>query len=549
MARLALRLSALLATTFTLTFPCAAHAEEGSEPAFDLVIVNGTIIDGTGSPGYRADIAIRGDRIAAISTDGNMPASGKDVLDATGLIVAPGFIDNHAHIATEIHEYPLAENFIRQGITSIIASLHSGPQPYPLKPYLDDLKVAPNVGFFAGHSFVRQKAMVMANRAPSSAELAEMREIVARSMQDGAIGLSTGLVYVPANYAKTDEVIALAKVAACYGGIYVSHMRDEGAGVLESVAEVIRIAREAAIPAQINHHKVMGAGQWGWSSRTLAMIDEARASGLDIKHDLYPYAASSTSSNVMFPGWALAGGAEAFRERIADPATRARIETEMMRILMVQRTGTDLQRIQFREVAALPDYRGKTLGDLAADRGLAGTPDDAIDLLIELQLAGGFSAIYHAMDEQDIVRIMQHPMAMFETDGDPVGLGIGFPHPRSYGSFPRVLARYVRDQGVLTLEEAIRRITSLAADQIGQSDRGRIREGAFADITVFDAQTVADRATYFDPHHYSVGIRHVVVNGIPVLRGSVLTGARPGTPLLGPAREPVSESCETPGAE
>lgn len=505
-------------------------------PAHDVVILGGRVVDGTGAPAYRADIAVKGDRIAVISRDGLAPASGKRVLQAEGLVVAPGFIDNHAHIATSIHDYPLAENFIRQGITSIIASLHSGAQPYPLKPYVAALEVAPNVGFFAGHSFARTQVLGLENRAPSPAELARMQGIVAESMKDGALGLSTGLVYVPANYARTEEVIALARVASCHGGIYVSHMRDEGRGVVDSVKEVIRIADEAGLPGQINHHKAMGAGQWGWSARTLALIDEARGRGLDITHDLYPYAASSSSSNVMFPSWALAGGPAEFRKRVEDKAVRAKIEAEMMRILMVQRTGADLRRLQFREVRALPAYDGRTLADLAADRKLAGTPEDAIQLLIELQLGGGFSAIYHAMDEEDIVRILRHPLAMIETDGDPVGFGEGFPHPRTYGAFPRVLARYVREQGVLTLEDAVRRMTSLAADQIGQKDRGRLREGAYADITVFDPDRIADKASYVDPHQYAVGVVHVLVNGVPVMRGGALTGAMPGRPLLGPAR-------------
>lgn len=513
-----------------------SHADEASPPLYDLIIVNGSVVDGTGSPAYRADVAIIGDRIVEVSASGLPVRSARQVLEAEGLVVAPGFIDNHAHIATNIDEYPLAENFVRQGITSIIASLHSGDQPYPLKPYLDSLEVTPNVGFFAGHSFARKQVLGMANRPPSSDELAQMQEIIASSMKDGALGISSGLVYVPANYAETDEVVALARVASCFGGIYVSHMRDEGAGVIDSVEEVIRIAEDADIPAQINHHKVMGAGQWGDSTQTLALIDEARDRGLDIKHDLYPYAASSTSSSVMFPSWALAGGAAEFRKRIEDSATRSRIESEMMRILMIQRTGSDLSRIQFREVAALPGYRGKTLADLAADRNLPGTPENAIQILIELQLGGGFTAIYHAMDEQDIIRIMQHPMAMFETDGDPVGLGEGFPHPRTYGAFPRVLGHYVREQGVITLEEAVRRMTSLAADQVGQTERGRLREGAYADITVFDPQAITDRATYIDPHRYSVGVQHVLVNGKPVLRNASLTGAKPGKPLVGPAR-------------
>src|SRR5690606_21947571 len=280
-------------------------------------------------------------------------------------------------------------------------------------------------------------------------ELDRMRELVDASMRQGALGLSTGLVYVPANYARTEEVIELAKVAARHGGIYVTHMRDEARGLIESVAETIRIAREAGIPAQINHHKAVGATQWGWTRRTLAMIDSARAEGLDVTHDVYPYTASSTGSGVLFPQWALAGGREAFAARVADPETRARLEAEMREIMLMDRGGGDLDRIQFRSVNGLPGYDGRTLGDLARDRSLEPTIENGVQLVIELQLQGGFSAIYHAMDEDDLIRLLQHPLTMIETDGDNVTFGRGFPHPRSYGSFPRVLARYVRELNVL----------------------------------------------------------------------------------------------------
>ncbi len=503
---------------------------------YDLLIAGGTVVDGTGAPRFRADVAIKGDRIARVAREGIPPESAETVLDATGLIVAPGFIDNHAHIQTTIHEYPLAENFLRQGITTILASLHSGDQPWPLDEYMASLDVAPNVGFFAGHTWVRRRVIGMANRDPTPEELEQMKDLVEQSMRQGALGLSTGLLYVPANYAKTEEIIELAKVAARYGGIYVTHMRDEGRGLIQSVAETIRIAAEAKIPAQINHHKAVGASQWGWSQRTLAMIDSARAAGLDIKHDLYPYTASSTGSSILFPAWALAGGQDSLVARLRDPAIRRKIEEEMMPIMEEERGGGDLSSIQFRVVPSDRRYDGKTLADLARDRGLPNTTRTGIQLVIELQMKGGFSAIYHSMHEDDVKRIMQHPWAMFETDGDLVGYGIGFPHPRSYGAFPRVLARYVRELGVLTLEEAIRKMTSLAADQIGQTERGRIGEGMFADITVFDAETIKDRATFTDPHQYPFGIRHVLVNGVPVIREGALTGAKPGRVLRGPAR-------------
>lgn len=506
------------------------------QPSYDVVIKNGVVVDGSGGERFRADVALRGDRIVLVDRNGIPEDSAPLVLDASGLVVAPGFVDQHAHVQTTIHEYPLAENFLRQGITTILASLHSGDQPYPLDEYMASLRVAPNVGFFAGHTWARKTVVGLDDRAPTEAELEKMKTLVAEAMEDGALGLSTGLLYVPANYAEPEEVIELARVAARYGGIYVSHMRDEGEGLLDSVAETIRVAREAGIPAQIQHHKAVGAKQWGLSETTLRMIDEARAEGLDVKLDVYPYTASSTTSRILFPQWALAGGTEAFAERLRDPATRERIEADMETIFVNQRAGNDLATVQFRTVESNPDYDGKTLADLARHRGLPSTVESAIDLVIELQLAGGFDAIYHSMDDADVQRILRHPFAMINTDGDNVAYGEGFPHPRSYGTFPRVLGRYVRELGVLSLEEAVRRMTSLAAEQIGQKELGLVREGYYADITVFDPDRVADRATYTDPHQYPLGIRHVIINGVPVLQNGSFTGERPGRVIKGPAR-------------
>ncbi len=520
---------------FNFSLSLSLSLSLAAQQPFDLVIRGGTVVDGTGAPAYRADVGIRGDRIARIARDGIPADQARSVLDARGLIVAPGFIDNHAHIQTTIHEHPLAENFLRQGITSIMASLHSGDQPWPLDAYAGGLDIAPNVGFFAGHSWTRSRVMGSANRAPTATELDHMRALVDSTMQQGALGLSTGLLYVPAFYAKTEEIVELAKVAARHGGVYVTHMRDEGPGLLDSVNETIRIAREAGIPAQINHHKAVGEAQWGWSTRSLALIDAANAEGLDVRHDLYPYTASSTGSSILFPQWALAGGRDSLAARFADPATRGRIETEM-RTIIIERASEDLARIQFRVVDSDPAYNGRNLADYARDRGLEPTLDNGIRLLIDLQLAGGFSAIYHSMQEEDVIRIMQHPLAMIETDGDPVSYGIGFPHPRSYGAFPRVLARYVRELGALTLEEAVRKMTSMPAAQFGQHERGRVEEGMLADITVFDAGAIDDRADYVTPHQYPVGIRHVVINGVPVIRDASFTGARPGRWLRGPAR-------------
>lgn len=507
-----------------------------SDKAFDILLTGGTVVDGLGTPAFRGDVGIKGDRIVAISTDGLSADDAVVSVDVSNLFISPGFIDNHAHIQTTIHEHPLAENFTRQGITTIIAGLHSGDQPWPLDDYAASLEVAPNVGFFAGHTWTRKQVLGLENRAPDHDELQAMRDLVEETMRQGALGLSTGLLYVPANFAETEEVIELAKIASQYGGIYVTHMRNEGTGLIDSVNETIRIATEADIPAHINHHKAHGVGQWGRSVQSLALIDEARAAGIDITHDLYPYTASSTSSAILFPQWTFAGGPEEFAKRLTDPEQLPLIKEEMKRIFMQERTGDDLSRLQIRVLPSDESYNGKTLADMAADRGLPNNLDTGIDLVIELQLEGGFSAIYHAMDEQDVIRIMTHPIAMIETDGDPVSYGDGFPHPRSYGAFPRVLARYVRELGVLTLEEAVKKMTSMPADQYNQRDRGRIKEGVFADLVVFDPDTIQDEATYVDPHRYPSGIHHVMINGSFVIKSGALTGERPGVWIKGPAR-------------
>ena len=518
-----------------VTINCTAtNSGTPSSERYDILLRGGTVVDGSGAPRFTADVAIRGERIAAVGRSGLDPTLADKVIDVSGKAVTPGFVDNHAHIQTTIHQYPLAENFTRQGITTIVASLHSGDVPWPLDEYIAALDVAPNVAFFAGHTWARRQVLGMDNRDPSGEELQQMRDLIDQAMQQGAIGLSTGLLYVPANYAKTEEVIELAKVASRYGGIYYTHMRDEGRGLLASVAEAIRIGREAEIPVQIQHHKAMGVAQFGWSANTLAMIDSANASGLDVRHDLYPYTAGSTGSSVIFPPWALAGGQDSLVARVNDPAVRPQVEEGMRDRLVNEWVGDDLNRIQFRTVPSAPEFDGKTLADYAAAQGLPNTVASGIQMGIELQLAGGFSAIYHVMDEGDVQRIMRHPLATFQTDGDPVGYGEGFPHPRSYGAFPRILARYVRELGVLTLEEAIHKMTRLSMDRLGQTERGSIAEGMIADLVVFDPETIQDNADYVQPHQFSTGIETMIINGTLVIDGMALTGERPGTVLTRP---------------
>lgn len=494
-------------------------------PTYDLVLVGGTVVDGTGGARRVADVAVRGDRIVAVAPNLSM-RNARRVINASGLVVAPGFWDNHAHLVT-LASFPLAENFVRQGITTILAPLHSQDQAYPIQAYRDSVHMAPNVGLFAGHTWIRKRVMQLANRAPTAAELLWMEALVDSAMRDGALGLSTGLEYVPATYATTDEVVALARVAARYGGIYVTHMRDEGAGVMESLHETLEVGRRARIPVQINHLKVTGAAQWGWSDRILTLLDSARAAGQQVAWDIYPYTAYSTYSDLMFPAWALADGPAAFAKRVANAETRARLVREM-RVLFPQQTGTGPESIQFREVAHDSTLAGQTLADYLVARQRPTTIDAAFDALIELQLAGGFIGIFHGMSERDVMRFLRHPATMLETDGDLVMPGRGHPHPRSYGSFPRLLERYVRDSAVLTLESAVQRMTTFPAQWLGVTDRGTLAVGKHSDIVVFDAAAIRERSTYLDPHQYAEGIRYVLVNGAVVLDTDVMTRATPG---------------------
>jgi N-acyl-D-amino-acid deacylase len=527
------RLLLALVAPASLLAPHAAAAQDNpSARPFTYLLRNGTIVDGTGAPAYRGDVAIAGGRIVRVSATPLDPAQAQQVIDAAGLVLAPGFIDSHAHVE-DLAEHPLAENFLRQGVTTVWYA-PDGAMPWPLPPAIARLEGtghAPNIAFFAGHNTIRREVMGSANRAPTAAELERMKAMVAQSMEAGAIGFSTGLRYVPGIYSETEEVIELAKVAARYGGFYSSHIRDEAAGSLESVREVIRIAEEGGLPGVVSHHKLMGQPQWGQSVQTLALIDAARARGVDVMLDQYPYDATSTQTSVLFPAWSLSGGNDSLRVRLADPAQRARIIEGMRQTILEERGGGDLARIRIARYARNPSWNGKTFADIARERGRTPDMDFAVELAIEIQTSGGAGGVWHVVDEADVRRIMVHPWTMFSSDGGILIPGVGHPHPRGNGAFARVLGHYVRDERVLSLEEAVRKMTSLPAWRMNDATRGRIAEGMVADIAIFDAARIIDRATYEDPHQYAEGMVHVLIAGEPVLRDGELTGARPGRVL------------------
>jgi len=510
----------------------ASATPRAAAQQYDVVLANATIIDGTGAARYTGAVAIAGNRIARVTRDPIPPEQARRVIDVKGHVVSPGFIDLHAHLEPLL-QMPDAQSAARQGVTLALGGPDGGG-PWPFRAYLDSAAKAPlgiNVAYLVGHNTIRREVMGTANRAPTPAELERMQAMVAQAMREGAFGLSTGLLYIPGTYSKTDEVVALAKVAAASGGIYTSHLRNEGLGLLSGVSEALEIGRQAGIPVVLTHHKVIGQKMWGKSVETLRMVDSARRAGTDVMIDQYPYTASSTGFDVLVPAWALAGGREEFRKRLNDPELRAAIEQGILELLLNDRGGGDVARVQFANVAWDHSLDGKTLADLVKRGGKAPTPENAVPVVIDVVLRGGASNVFHVIDEGDVRRIMAHPMTMIASDGRLTQPGNGVPHPRNYGTFPRVLGEYVRVQHVLTLEQAVNKMTGMPARRLGLADRGCLREGCAADITVFDPATIADQGTFTKPHQYPVGIDWVFVNGQAVVADGQFTSARPGQVL------------------
>ena len=509
-----------------------AQSKNAQSPTFDLVLKNGRIVDGSGSPWYRGDLAIRGDAIVKIAA--SITESAGRVIDVEGQVIAPGFIDIHTHARSGIFQVPTAENYVRQGVTTLIEG-PDGSSPVPLKPFFDRLEALPksvNIGSFIGQGAVRAAVIGNANRQPTAEELEKMRALVEQGMKDGAFGLSSGLFYVPGTFTPTDEVIDLARVAGRFGGIYISHMRDEAAGILESVKETIAIGERGGLPTQVTHHKIIGPANWGKSADTLRLIDEARARGVDATIDQYPYTASSTSIQAaLLPAWAQEGGRTEIQNRLKDPATRAKIKTETIRIIKNERGGGDPKNIVIAGCGWDKSLAGKNLADVARLRGTEPTIENAAEAALWIVENGGCSGIFHAINETDLERILRHPATMIGSDGEIPIFGQAHPHPRSYGTFARVLAVYVRERRTISLEEAVRKMSSFPAQRLGLQDRGLLRPGMRADIAVFDPARVRDAATFERPHQYAEGISSVIVNGIVVFERGAMTPSRPGKVL------------------
>jgi N-acyl-D-amino-acid deacylase len=525
-----LLLVGLLATP-TAFIRTAQSGSQSVTPSYDVVVTNARVIDGSGNPWFRADVGVRDGRIVRI---GKIPASeARQTIDAKGQILAPGFIDVHTHVES-IYSLPAAENFVRMGVTSLVTG-NCGSSATEVAEFLGRMEAKPlavNLATLIAHGSVRRKVVGLDDRPPTPDELKQMEAIVEQAMKDGAVGLSTGLIYVPGTYAKTDEIVDLARVVARYGGLYATHMRNEGDKVADAIRESIQIGELAGLPVEISHFKISNKKLWGQSPMTLGLVRDARARGLMVTVDQYAYTASSTSLTSRIPSWLLAGGLEEAKKRLADPATRERVVTDMKDAL--KRSG--FKDYDYAVVASYePDqsFNGKSI---AAITKLVKKKNDVasqIDQIIEMYVAGGASMVYHSMGEDDVKRIMNEPFTMIASDSGVRQNDESVPHPRGYGNNARVLGRYVRELKLLSLEDAIRKMTSLPAQTFGFRDRGLIREGFAADMVIFDENTIIDRATYDKPHQFPIGISYVIVNGQLVLANDQMTNARPGLALRG----------------
>ena len=498
----------------------------------DVLIRNGRIVDGTGNSWIYGDISIKDGKISAIGKLSNVTAI--KTIDAKGWIIAPGFIDVHTHIEGEERANPTADNFIYNGVTTVVTG-NCGASRVHVGAYLsmiDSLKTSINVATLIGHNDVRRAVLGNSNREPDEAEMKKMEAIVDTAMQEGAVGLSTGLIYIPGTYSKTAEIVRLAQVASKYNGVYASHMRNEGDSVLQAIHEALHIGRTANLPVEISHFKVSGQQNWGRSKETVSLIEKARQEGIDVTIDQYPYTASSTSLSTMLPDEILADGTDSISARLQRPEVRKYVIDQMLKGLKRRK----MKHFSYAVVAfhrADTTLNGKSIEEINVIKGRKRKAKYEAETVIDLMLNGGAGMVFHGMSEDDVKRIMKYPFNMFASDASIRIFNQGVPHPRGYGTNARILGKYVREEKVLNLEEAIRRMTSLPAQKFSLHDRGLLRTGMAADIVVFNEKEVQDLSTFEKPHQYAKGFQYVIVNGELVVENGKHTGVRSGKPLYG----------------
>ena len=553
-----IKICALVFASLTMV-SILASCSGGPEEAYDLVVVNGTVIDGSGSPGFEADVAVKGDTIVKV---GSLSQAEKDsaarLVDASGEVVSPGFIDIHTHSEWSLLADGSALSKIYQGVTTEILgeSLSAGPikgladggLPYGLETdwttlggyfeRLEESGIAVNAASYVGATQVRLCVLGEESRDPTPEEMAEMESLVKEAMEDGALGLSCALLVPPNTYITTDQLVALSKVVKPYGGIFSIHIRSEGIGIEDSIREAIEIGERAEVPVDVIHMKIADRRLWGQMPEVCGLIDDARSRGQVVTGNQYPYIAGQNNLVALVPPWAMEGGTEKMLERLADPRDRKRMEKDLLEGIpgwfnhYLAMGEWDKCMVASVHSEGNKRFEGKTVAEVAEVTGK--TPPDAVwDLLLEE--GGSVPAVYFLMSEEDVKYAMARPWMSFGSDGTAVRpdgpLGQGNPHPRWYGTFPRILSKYVREEKVIPLEEAVMKMTSMNAEKIGLADRGRIAPGMKADLTVFNPETVTDRATFTDPHQLSEGISFVIVNGETVLEEGVYTGSLPGRVL------------------
>ncbi|MCX6598603.1 MAG: D-aminoacylase [Acidobacteria bacterium] len=497
---------------------------------FDVLIRQAKVVDGTGNPWFIADVGVKDGRIAAIGRLGGKTADRQ--IDARGRVLSPGFIDVHTHIEGGIEKIPRGDNYLLDGVTTVVTG-NCGGSYADLGTWfsrIDQMGLGLNVASLIGHNTVRSEVMGTSFKKATPDEIKKMQELVEKGMRDGAVGFSTGLIYIPGTYSDTSEVVALSQAAGKFGGVYASHMRDEGPQVMEAIEEAIKAGREGGLRVQLSHFKIDNRRLWGKSDQSIALVEKYRTLGVDVVVDQYPYDRSSTNLGITLPSWALADGTTAIAERLKSPETRARIAAEMKEMLSVKGQ-PDYSYAAVAGFRQEPAYEGKTISDINLMKGREKSIDNEVETILELMAAGGAQMVYRSMGESDVDRIMKYANTAIASDGGVREFGVGMPHPRSYGTNARVLAEYVRKRQVLTLEDAVRRMTSLPARTFNFRDRGVIREGLAADLLLFDPAKVADLSTYEKPHQYTVGFDFVLVNGTVMVADGQLTDAHGGRVL------------------